>query len=126
MSVEELQQDRNKKRFAEKLITEVVSPDTGSLRVVEDLIIKIHASQPSATLDDWIEAMSDQSPRFQRVMLSDEQTDFDLDIAIQVTFLTEIKFYHFPLGLGSLPYSCDTGNGAVPGELTWPGITLGL
>ena len=126
VSLEELRQDPNKKRFAEMLITEVVSQDTGSLRAMEDLIVKIHLSHPLATLDEWIEVMSDQSPSFQRVMLSDEsQADFDLDIAIQVTILESLKniFDLFCLGPGSLPHSCDTGNGTVPGELT-RGITL--
>ena len=51
----------------------------------EDLIIKTHLAQPQATIDDWIEAMSDENARFHRIMLEDNaQSHFDLDIAIQV------------------------------------------
>ena len=51
----------------------------------EDLITKIHLAQPQATIDDWIEAMSDENARFHRIMLEDNaQSHFDLDIAIQV------------------------------------------
>ena len=51
----------------------------------EELIINIHLAEPQATIDDWIEAMSDKNARFHRLMLEDnEQSHFDLDIAIQV------------------------------------------
>ena len=51
----------------------------------EELIINIHLAEPQATIDDWIEAMSDKNARFHRIMLEDTaQSHFDLDIAIQV------------------------------------------
>ena len=51
----------------------------------EELIINIHLAQPLASIDDWIEAMSDKNARFHRLMLEDNaQSHFDLDIAIQV------------------------------------------
>lgn len=68
------------------LITELVTE--GSVREMEELVIKIHAANPQSTLDEWIEAMSDQSQRLQRLMLSDyDQATFDLDIAVQVRLL---------------------------------------
>ena len=68
------------------LITELVTE--GSVREMEELVIKIHAANPQSTLDEWIEAMSDQSKRLQRLMLSDyDQATFDLDIAVQVRLL---------------------------------------
>ena len=68
------------------LITELVTE--GSVREMEELVIKIHAANPQSTLDEWIEAMSDQSLRLQRLMLSDyDQATFDLDIAVQVRLL---------------------------------------
>ena len=68
------------------LITELVTE--GSVREMEELVLKIHAANPQSTLDEWIEAMSDQSLRLQRLMLSDyDQATFDLDIAVQVRLL---------------------------------------
>ena len=68
------------------LITELVTE--GSVREMEELVIRIHAANPQSTLDEWIEAMSDQSQRLQRLMLSDyDQATFDLDIAVQVRLL---------------------------------------
>ena len=68
------------------LITELVTE--GSVREMEELVLKIHAANPQSTLDEWIEAMSDQSKRLQRLMLSDyDQATFDLDIAVQVRLL---------------------------------------
>ena len=68
------------------LITELVTE--GSVREMEELVLKIHAANPQSTLDEWIEAMSDQSQRLQRLMLSDyDQATFDLDIAVQVRLL---------------------------------------
>ena len=68
------------------LITEVVTEC--SVREMEELVLKIHAANPQSTLDEWIEAMSDQSQRLQRLMLSDyDQATFDLDIAVQVRLL---------------------------------------
>ena len=68
------------------LITELVTE--GSVREMEELVIKIHAANPQSTLDEWIEAMSDESQRLQRLMLSDyDQATFDLDIAVQVRLL---------------------------------------
>ena len=60
----------------------------------EDLITKIHLAQPQATIDDWIEAMSDENARFHRIMLEDNaQSHFDLDIAIQVKLnKTNLKY----------------------------------
>ena len=68
------------------LITELVTGE--SVREMEELVLKIHAANPQSTLDEWIEAMSDQSQRLQRLMLSDyDQATFDLDIAVQVRLL---------------------------------------
>ena len=68
------------------LITELVTE--ASVREMEELVLKIHAANPQSTLDEWIEAMSDQSLRLQRLMLSDyDQATFDLDIAVQVRLL---------------------------------------
>ena len=68
------------------LITELVTE--GSVREMEELVLKIHAANPQSTLDEWIEAMSDHSQRLQRLMLSDyDQATFDLDIAVQVRLL---------------------------------------
>ena len=68
------------------LITELVTE--GSVREMEELVIKLHAANPQSTLDEWIEAMSDHSQRLQRLMLSDyDQATFDLDIAVQVRLL---------------------------------------
>ena len=68
------------------LITELVTE--GSVREMEELVIRIHAANPQSTLDEWIEAMSDQSQRLQRLMLSDyDLATFDLDIAVQVRLL---------------------------------------
>ena len=68
------------------LITELATE--GSVREMEELVIRIHAANPQSTLDEWIEAMSDQSQRLQRLMLSDyDQATFDLDIAVQVRLL---------------------------------------
>ena len=68
------------------LITELVTE--ASVREMEELVLKIHAANPQSTLDEWIEAMSDQSQRLQRLMLSDyDQATFDLDIAVQVRLL---------------------------------------
>ena len=68
------------------LITELVTE--GSVREMEELVLKIHAANPQSTLDEWIEAMSDQSQRLQRLILSDyDQATFDLDIAVQVRLL---------------------------------------
>ena len=68
------------------LITELVT--AGSVREMEELVLKIHAANPQSTLDEWIEAMSDHSQRLQRLMLSDyDQATFDLDIAVQVRLL---------------------------------------
>ena len=68
------------------LITELVTE--GSVREMEELVLRIHAANPQSTLDEWIEAMSDQSQRLQRLMLSDyDQATFDLDIAVQVRLL---------------------------------------
>ena len=68
------------------LITELVTE--GSVREMEELVLRIHAANPQSTLDEWIEAMSDQSKWLQRLMLSDyDQATFDLDIAVQVRLL---------------------------------------
>ena len=68
------------------LITELVTGE--SVREMEELVLKIHAANPQSTLDEWIEAMSDQSQRLQRLMLADyDQETFDLDIAVQVRLL---------------------------------------
>ena len=68
------------------LITELVT--AGSVREMEELVLKTHAANPQSTLDEWIEAMSDHSQRLQRLMLSDyDQATFDLDIAVQVRLL---------------------------------------
>ena len=68
------------------LITELVTE--GSVREMEELVLKIHAANPQSNLDEWIEAMSDHSQRLQRLMLSDyDQATFDLDIAVQVRLL---------------------------------------
>merc|ERR1712113_827590 len=86
------QLDQKKTRFAEMLLTDLVTTDTASLRALEELIINIHLAEPQATIDDWIEAMSDKNARFHRIMLEDTaQSHFDLDIAIQVLVL-----YHIP------------------------------
>ena len=83
--------DHQLQQFADLLITELVTADITNLKQLEELIIKIHQKHPKATIDKWIESISESNETFQSIILASQMENyFDLDVAIQVLILHNI------------------------------------
>lgn len=83
--------DESLLEFADLLIRELVNAGITSLKLLEDMVIKIHQKNPKATLDDWIASVREFDERFMSMISADdERNSFDLDVALQVIIMHNI------------------------------------
>ena len=79
---------RDLRKFVELLIIELLSAEITNLKSLEEMMIKIYQSNPAATIDQWIEAISDYNESLQSILLASQtETYFNLDTAVQILLL---------------------------------------